>query len=41
MTMVKGGKCAIQNLVLANKELEFINVQTNTFSQRWEIKGFC
>jgi hypothetical protein len=28
MTMVKRGKCAIQNLVLANKELETaINVQ--------------
>jgi hypothetical protein len=32
MTMVKKANIAIQNLVLANKELETaINVQTNTF----------
>ena len=38
----KKANIAIQNLVLANKELETaINVQTNTFSQRWEIKGFA
>lgn len=32
----------IQKLVLANSEMETaINVQTNTFTQRWRIKGFA
>lgn len=32
----------IQKLTLSNKELETsIGVQTNTFSQRWKIKGFA
>jgi hypothetical protein len=32
----------IKKLVLANKELETsIHVQTNTFAQRWKIKGFA
>ncbi|KDN56554.1 transglycosylase domain-containing protein [Flavobacterium seoulense] len=32
----------IKKLVLANKELETsINVKTNTFAQRWKIKGFA
>ncbi|MBE0390383.1 transglycosylase domain-containing protein [Flavobacterium sp. PL002] len=32
----------IQDLVLANSNMETaINVQTNTFSQRWKIKGFA
>ncbi|MES2239604.1 MAG: biosynthetic peptidoglycan transglycosylase [Bacteroidota bacterium] len=32
----------IKKLVLVNKELETsINVKTNTFAQRWEIKGFA
>ena len=36
----KKANIAIQKLVLANKELETaINVKTNTFSQRWKIKG--
>lgn len=32
----------IKNLVLQNKEIETaIDVQTNTFAQRWKIKGFA
>jgi hypothetical protein len=32
----------IKKLLLSDKELEtFINVQTNTFSQRWKISGFA
>ncbi len=38
----KKAKIDIQKLVLANKELETsINVKTNTFAQRWKIKGFA
>ncbi|MBX9888635.1 MAG: transglycosylase domain-containing protein [Flavobacteriaceae bacterium] len=38
----KKATIAIQKLVLANKELETaINVQTNTFTQRWRINGFA
>ncbi|MBD0725138.1 glycosyl transferase [Flavobacterium sp. L1I52] len=37
----KKATIGIQKLVLANKELETsIDVQTNTFAQRWKIKGF-
>jgi hypothetical protein len=32
----------IKKLVIANKELETsINIRTNTFAQRWKIKGFA
>lgn len=38
----KKATIGIQKLVLANKELETaIDVQTNTFAQRWKIKGFA
>ncbi len=38
----KKARIDIQKLVLANKELETsINVKTNTFAQRWKIKGFA
>jgi hypothetical protein len=38
----KKANIAIQKLVLSNKKLETaLNVQTNTFSQRWKIKGFA
>jgi hypothetical protein len=38
----KKANIAIQKLTLANKELETaINVKTNTFAQRWKIKGFA
>ena len=38
----KKARIAIQKLVLLNKQLETaINVQTNTFAQRWRIKGFA
>jgi hypothetical protein len=33
---------SIKKLVLSDKELETsINVQTNTFAQRWKISGFA
>ncbi|UQD55702.1 transglycosylase domain-containing protein [Flavobacterium sp. K5-23] len=38
----KKATIAIQKLVLKNKELETdINIQTNTFTQRWKIKGLA
>jgi hypothetical protein len=38
----KKANIAIRKLVLANKQLETaINVRTNTFAQRWRIKGFA
>lgn len=38
----KKANIAITHLVLSNKELETaINVQTNTFAQRWRIKGYA
>ncbi|WPR72114.1 biosynthetic peptidoglycan transglycosylase [Flavobacterium sp. NG2] len=38
----KKAKIDIKKLVLINKQLETaINVQTNTFSQRWKIKGLA
>jgi hypothetical protein len=38
----KRANIAIRKLVLANKQLETaINVRTNTFAQRWRIKGFA
>ena len=38
----KKATIGIQKLVLTNKELETaIDVQTNTFAQRWKIKGFA
>ena len=38
----KKARIDIQKLVLSNKELETsIQVKTNTFAQRWKIKGFA
>ncbi|MEY2867947.1 MAG: hypothetical protein RIR01_347, partial [Bacteroidota bacterium] len=38
----KKATIAIEKLMLANKELETaIQVKTNTFAQRWKIKGFA
>jgi hypothetical protein len=38
----KKATIAIHKLILENKKLETaINIQTNTFTQRWKIKGFA
>jgi hypothetical protein len=40
--MGKKATMELNSLVLANKQMEStIRVQTNTFTQRWEIKGFA
>jgi hypothetical protein len=36
--MIKKATIDIKKLVLSDKELKLINVQTNTFAQRWKIK---